>query len=245
MSDTTAYLAGCATTGVAALVLLVARVGMVSASSNSVQAARIDDRLARVESQIPNQGNSQSREQVDGRDRDQKLSEQRLEYEIRRELEKQQALTEQLEEQLEQQETLSGDLEDQLKAQEEKTRDLLTRIQDYQRSVEDMEIDDKIAAAARPVDSARPSTPVSIIWLGAGAVVVLVLGGAGLIACAVVLVLQAQRRSNRPAPMPPPMPMPPAAGYRYYEQPFLPPPQLRPRRPSYYDYPPPPYDYNA
>ncbi|MFK8182925.1 MAG: hypothetical protein AB8B99_06080 [Phormidesmis sp.] len=236
MSDTTAYLAGCATTGVAALVLLVARVGMVSANSDGSRTNRLDDRLARVEAQIPSPSTNQESGQ---------LSEARLEYEIRRELEKQQALTKQLEDQLQQQETLSGNLEEQLQAQEEKTRDLLTRIQDYQRSVEDMEIDDKIAAASRPaIENARPTTPVSVIWLGAGAVVVLVLGGAGLIACAVVLILQSQRRSARTAPMPPPMPMPPAAGYRYYDQTFLPPPQLRPRRPSYYDYPTPPYDYN-
>jgi len=244
MSDTTAYLAGCATTGVAALVLLVARVGMVSANSNAVQAARTDTRLARVEPPAP--GSGSGGDGLGNQNAERSPAEGRLEYEIRQELEKQQALTQQLEDQLQQQEVLSGDLEDQLQAQEEKTKDLLTRIQDYQRSVEDMEIDDKIAAATRPaVDAPRQSAPVSLIWLGAGAVVVLVLGGAGLITCAVVLILQSQRRAARPAPMPPPMPMPPASGYRYYDQTFLPPPQLRPRRPSYYDYPTPPYDYNS
>lgn len=236
MSDTTAYLAGCATTGVAALVLLVARVGMVSANSEGSRPSQLDDRISRVEAQIPEQSANQ------GNERNQ---EGRLENEIRRELEKQQALTQQLEDQLQQQETLSGDLEDQLRDQEEKTRDLLMRIQDYQRSVEDMEIDDKIAAANRSADARQPAIPVSLIWLGAGAVVVLVFGGIGLITCAVILVLQAQRRSARSAPMPPPMPMPPVQGYRYYDQTFLPPPQLRPRRPSYYDYPTPPYDYNS
>ena len=240
MSDTTAYLAGCATTGVAALVLLVARVGMVSANVEENRASQLGDRLARVEAQIPNQSGGEPA----GAQVGQKDGEQRLEYEIRRELEKQQALTQQLEDQLKQQETLSGNLEEQLREQEDKTRDLLTRIQDYQRSVEDMEIDDKIAAANRPaVENARSTMPVSVIWLGAAAVMVLVLGGAGLIGCAVILILQSQRRSVRPAPMPPPMPMPPASNYRYYDQTFLPPPQLRPRRPSYYDYPTPPYDY--
>ncbi len=235
MSDTTAYLAGCATTGVAALVLLVARVGMVSAGPESSRTRQLDDRLAQIEAVTPNasvlsasQGGS--------------ATSQKLEDEIRQELDKQQELTKKLEGQLIEQETLSGSLEEQLKAQEDKTKDLLARIQDYQTSVQDMEIDGKIAAANRPIEPA-PSAPASLILLGAGVVVVLVLGGGGLILCAVLLILQSQRRS-RPAPMPPPLPMPPASGYRYYDQTFLPPAQLRPRRPTYYDYPPSPYDYN-
>lgn len=239
MSDTTAYLAGCATTGVAALVLLVARVGMVSANSEDSRATRLNDRIARVEAQLPNQTETRTRQSQNDQ-----LTEQNLEYEIRRELEKQQALTQELEDQLEQQEALSSDLEAQIRAQEEETKELLDQMQYYSRSVEDMEIDDRIAAASRPVADSQPTPPVSLIWLGAGAVVVLVLGGSGLIACAVVLILQSQRRSSRPIAMPP-MPMPPAPGYRYYSQPFLPPPQIRPRRPSYYDYPTPPYDYNS
>ncbi|MEL6775684.1 MAG: hypothetical protein AAFO06_00390 [Cyanobacteria bacterium J06597_16] len=233
MSDTTAYLAGCATTGVAALVLLVARVGMVSANADAKGASQLDDRLARIEATAPTQ-NAIASEQA----------ERRLEDEIRRELDKQRDLTKKLESQLVQQETLSGSLEDQLEQQEEKTKDLLARIQDYQRSVEDIELQDKIAAAARPsIEPPRPAgPPPSIIWLGAGVVVVLVMGGSGLILCAVLLVLQSQRRSARSAPMPP-MPMPPATGYRYYDQNFLPPAQFRPKRPTYYDYPPSPYDY--
>jgi hypothetical protein len=227
MSDTTAYLAGCATTGVAALVLLVARVGMVSGSPEGDRARQLDDRLARIEATAPNPAGA---------------APPSLQSEIRRELDKQQALTKKLEEQLAQQEALSGGLEEQLKTQEDKTKDLLTKIQDYQRSVENLEIDGKIAAASRPAEPAS-TIPASLIWLGAGVVVVLVMGGGGLILCAVLLVLQSQRRSARPAPMPPPMPMPPASSYRYYDQAFLPPPQLQPRRPAYYDYPPSPYDY--
>lgn len=232
MSDTTAYLAGCATTGVAALVLLVARVGMVSASPDSVRANQIDDRLARVEASASGDRASLNT-----------ASTQQLEADIRRELEEQQALTKKLEAQLVQQETLSSSLEQQLEAQEEKTKDLLATMQDYQRSVDSMEIDDRIAAATRPaVEPVRGATPTSLILLGAGVVVVLVLGGGGLILCAVLLILQSQKRSARSAPMPPPMPMASADPYRYYNQTFLPPPQLRPRRPTYYDYPP-PYDY--
>lgn len=227
MSDTTAYLAGCATTGVAALVLLVARVGMVSAGPDSVRNSQVDDRLAQLET---------TRTDSD------RQGTQKLASEIRSELDKQQALTEELEAQLAQQETLSSSLEKQLEEQEEKTQALLATIQ---QSVQDIEIDGKIAAAAsRPeANSVTPATPTTLILLGAGVVIVLVLGGGGLILCAVLLILQSQRRSARPVPMPPPMPMPPASGYRYYDQTFLPPPQIRPRRSPYYDYPPPPYDY--
>ena len=232
MSDTTAYLAGCATTGVAALVLLVARVGMVSAGPDGSSARPLDDRQARTEATTPS---SQA-------DTGEDPTPHRLDYEIRSELDKQQELTKKLEVQLAQQETLSDSLKDQLASQEEKTQSLVAKIQDYQHSVENMEIDGKIAAASRPADASGSATPTSLILLGAGVVVVLVLGGGGLILCAVLLILQSQRRS-RSAPMPPPMPMPPASSYRYYDQTFLPPAQLRPRRPTYYDYPPGPYDY--
>ncbi|MBE9062190.1 hypothetical protein [cf. Phormidesmis sp. LEGE 11477] len=230
MSDTTAYLAGCATTGVAALVLLVARVGMVSADGDAEQANRSGDRTAQIESATTQ-------------------SQQALEAEIRRELDKQQTLTQALEEQLEEQETLSANLENQMQEQSEKTQDLLDRIQNYQRSVEDLELEDKIAAAVQPAAeaNARPSgPPTSLIWLGAGIVIVLGLGGGGLILCSVILILQAQRRSVRPMPMRPmpmpPMPMPPTAS-NYYDPAFLSAPQLPPRRAPYYDYPAAPYDY--
>ena len=233
MSDTTAYLAGCATTGVAALVLLVARVGMVSASAESSDARQLDDRIARIEATTPTQ---------------QTLSDartnQRLENDIRRELDKQRDLTKRLEEQLVDQESLSTSLEKQLSEQENKTRDLMARIQDYQRSVEDLEIDDKIAAAARPTTEVRPGPPAYVIWLGAALAFVLVLGVGGLAICIVLLYTQSQRNRYRGVPMRPPMPMPPASTYQRYDQNFLPPAQLRPQRPSYYDYPPPPYDYN-
>ncbi|NJM98714.1 MAG: hypothetical protein HC800_17555 [Phormidesmis sp. RL_2_1] len=233
MSDTTAYLAGCATTGVAALVLLVARMGMINADTQ--RSSQLGDRLARIEAAAPS---SQPEHQAT----------QQMEFEIRNELDKQRDLTEKLEEQLAKQETLSGSLEAQIKAQEEKTQEMLTKMQAYQRSVEDIELQDKITAASRPAaELTRPSSgpPASILWLGAGVVVVLVLGGGGLLICAVLLILQSQRRSARPAPMPPQMPISPTAPYRYYDQTFLPPAQLRPQRPSYYDYPPSPYDYNS
>ncbi|MEL7067273.1 MAG: hypothetical protein AAGN15_01315 [Cyanobacteria bacterium J06581_3] len=230
MSDTTAYLAGCATTGVAALVLLVARVGMVSDSADTNQ---LDDRIARIEAAEPARQSAS-------------LSEQALSAEIRQELTKQQELTQKLEEQLSAQEGISAELEDQLEAQEEKTKDLLTRIQDYQSSVEDMAIDDRIAAATRPATAQQPTPSVPLVWVGAGVVVVLILGGGGLILCSVLLILQSQhnrRMSARHMPMPMPRPMPPATGYRYYDPSFLPPTQYPPQRPISYDYPSSPYDY--
>ncbi len=235
MSDTTAYLAGCATTGVAALVLLVARVGMVSTRADVDSANGLGDRVAQIESA------NASRQATASTD-----SKQALEGEIRQELEKQRELTQQLEDQLSEQENLSEGLAAQLTEQEEKTRDLLVRMQDYQRSVEDMELDDKIAAATRPSAASAPSPSLSLVWVGAGVVVVLILGGGGLILCAVLLILQAQhRRSVRHVPMPLPRPMSPTGDYRYYDPSFLPPARFPPQPPTYYDCPPSPYDYNA
>ncbi len=227
MSDTTAYIAGCATTGVAALVLLVARIGMVSTDSNS--ANHLGDRLARIEATSPNlQATTQATKQ--------------MEFELRSELEKQRELTQKLEDQLNKQSDLSSSLEAQIKEQETRNQDLLAKVQTYQRSVEDLELQDKIAAASEP-RTRNAGPPASVIWLGIGVVIVLLLGGGGLILCAILLILQSQRRSNRPAPMPPPLRMPPVAPYRYYDQTFLPPAHLRSQHPSYYDYPPSPYDY--
>lgn len=235
MSDTTAYLAGCATTGVAALVLLVARIGMVSANPEASRAGQLGERIDRIEATVPS---DHSGAQADPQ----------LQYEIRQELDKQRDLTKKLEDQLLQQENLSGSLKDQLEEQKSKTEDLLAKIQDYQRSVDNIELQDKIAAT-RPAAAAppQPSGPsASLIWVGAGVVVILILGGGGLILCAVLLILQSQRRSARPMPMHPPVPMAPTSSYRYYDQTFLPPSQLRAQRPSYYDYPPSsPYDYNG
>ena len=235
MSDTTAYLAGCATTGVAALVLLVARVGMVSSSAESESDRQLDSRIARIEAAAPDRSAIAQTQAT-----------QQLENDIRRELDKQRDLTRKLEEQLVDQESLSTSLEEQLSEQEEKTRDLMARIQDYQRSVSDLEIDDKIAAAAaRPTEPVRQGPPAYVIWLGAALAFVLVLGAGGLILCAVLLFMQSQRSRYRGVPLRPPMPMPPASAYRYSQtQNFLPPAQVPPTPPSYYDYPPAPYDYN-
>ena len=230
MSDTTAYLAGCATTGVAALVLLVARVGMVSASAESPDARQLDSRMARVEAATSNPRTAAESQ-----------SGQPLQDDIRRELDKQRDLTKKLEDQLVDQKSLSTSLEDQLSDQEEKTRDLMTRIQDYQRSVDDLKINDKITAAARPTSPVQSGPPASVIWLGAALAFTLVLGGGGLVLCAVLLFMQSQRNRYRGVPMR--SPMPPASGYRY-DQNFLPLAQFPSQRPSYYDYPPPPYDYN-
>ena len=233
MSDTTAYLAGCASTGVAALVLLGARVGIVSATTDADTSTRLNERVARIEANTSNQ-------------RTLAQGDSELQKEVREELEKQRNLTQQLEEQLAEQETLSESLEEKIREQDEKSKDLLSSFEDYQRSLEDMELEDRIAAATQPAAEARPNNsqpPASVIWLGATLVAVLLLGGGGLILCSVILILQAQRQRQRPVPMPRPMPMPPASGYRYYDASFLPPAQLPPRRTPYYDYPPSPYDY--
>ncbi len=101
MSDTTAYLAGCATTGVAALVLLVARVGMVSAGPGGNLAHQQGDRLARTEAATPGSQAAPGEAAPTSHN---------LDYEVRSELDKQQELTKKLEAQPAQQETLSDSL---------------------------------------------------------------------------------------------------------------------------------------
>lgn len=115
---------------------------MVGTDSHS--ATQLGDRLAQIEATSPNlQANTQATQQ--------------MEFELRSELERQRDLTQKLEDQLNKQASLSSSLEAQIKAQETKNQDLLAKVQTYQRSVEDLELQDKLQQLANPV--AAPQAP--------------------------------------------------------------------------------------
>ncbi|MBX2865585.1 MAG: hypothetical protein KTR27_18690 [Leptolyngbyaceae cyanobacterium MAG.088] len=224
MTDTTAFVAGCATTGVAVLVLLLARVGFQTSSSKAEQSMPASLETVVPVPQTPVQS----------------VSDGGINDDVKQELDRQRDLTAKLENQLVQQEMLARNLENQLKQQQEETRAVLSQLREYQRSVDTLSVQNGQLAAAQSVrDTASNNNSVqtTLLWIGGGLLLVMVLGGGAIILC-MILVSGRRREDRAAAPVIYPFQIPvPPAGYRYYEQEFLPPPPVRHKRanPAYYD----------
>ncbi|MGD1854660.1 MAG: hypothetical protein ACFB2W_10440 [Leptolyngbyaceae cyanobacterium] len=220
MTDTTAFVAGCATTGVAVLVLLLARVGFQTSSSEDTQS----ESSATLESVVPV---PQSPVQTidDG-----------ISDDIRQDLDRQRELTSKLENQLVQQEMLARNLENQLKQQQEETRAVLSQLREYQRSVDTLSLQNGQLVAQQAEKDTSSTMQTTLLWIGGGLVLVIILGGGAIILC--MILVSGRRREERTVPVVYPFQMPvPPSGYRYYEQEFLPPPPVRQKRANatYYD----------
>lgn len=220
MTDTTAFVAGCATTGVAVLVLLLARVGFQSSSP----ADNVRSDSATLETVVPV---PQSPLQT---------IDEGLSDEIKQELERQRDLTAKLENQLVQQEMLARNLENQLKQQQEETRAVLSQLREYQHSVDTLSLQNGQLVAAQSEQDSSSTIQTTLLWIGGGLLLVMVCGGGAIILCMVLV--SGRRREERTVPVVYPFQMPvPPSGYRYYEQEFLPPPSVRHKRANatYYD----------
>ena len=217
MSDTTAYVAGCATTGVAVLVLLVAKVGF-----GNTQTAVIPEPVEPVPTvPVPAVPEPEPEWQDD----------------LRQELDEQRDLVSKLESQLAQQEVIARNLENQLRQQQEESRAVLSQMSEYQRAVDTLSLrNDQLVQTRR--DEGLQTT---LLWVGGGVVLVLVLGGGAVMLCMVFMATQANRRPERPMSVVYPLQMPTPPSYRYYEQEFLPPAPRRSRPVEPY----PQYDYDA
>ncbi|MGP1374903.1 MAG: hypothetical protein ACTS3T_18885 [Almyronema sp.] len=222
MSDTTAFLAGCATTGVAALLLVLARASvdetapLLPNSANNFAEEAIAPPLQVPPPPVAPTTNSD------------------LEEQLRRELESQQDMTTDLETQLKQQELLIRTLEEKLDGQQQNTQATLAQLQEYQQSLTELSLNQNRSAEV----GSRSETQTLVLWLGAGFLLALILGGGVVLIVLLIMVSQSQRRSPRSYQMVYP-PSPPPPPYRYYEQEFLPPPTLYPRRTEAHD----PYDF--
>ncbi len=219
MTDTTAFVAGCATTGVAVLVLLLARVGFQTSSPKAQPSATSLEAVVPVP-QTPIQTINEE-----------------FNDDIKQELDRQRDLTAKLENQLVQQEMLARNLENQLKQQQEETRAVLSQLREYQRSVDTLSLQNgQLAAAQSERDTADINIQATLLWIGGGLLLVMILGGGAIILC--MILISSRRREERTVPVVYPFQMPvPPAGYRYYEQEFLPPPPVRHKRvnATYYD----------
>ncbi len=211
MSDTSAFIAGCATTGAAALMLVLARMGIQDTASP----VSLEPPPALTEDVVPVPA------PPPGLTLDVTAQQELVEA-----LAQQQTLTASLEDMLAQQQVLVRDLERKVQEQQAEALVLATRLDAYEQSVS-LLTNQQQALVGNQHSSDR--TQASILWVGAGLVLVVLVGGAVVLLILVVLVAFQARKSR--SDMPPIVYTPDIAppSYPYYQQEFLPPPR-RPRR---------------
>jgi hypothetical protein len=212
MSDTTAFLAGCAVTGFAAVLLL--RAGLpFSSSPSEVQPPAVVTQQSPlpVPPSANGLGNSDSSQ-------------------LQRELDRQRAIAEALEDKLNDQESTIKTLESRLQDQEDEVEKVMSQLQEQQRFVEDMTIR---RADENSLEQNR--TQSGVLWMVGGLVLVLIVGGSVVFICVIIVLLLPQRQPPRNTTHIIHQPnIPPS--YPYVEQQFLPPAQPRVRRTDYIDY---------
>lgn len=211
MSDTSAFIAGCATTGAAALMLLLARLGMGESPTavDRVEVPPAQETVVPVPAPpaVPSDTLAQEK--------------------LLDELQEQQAQSERLQVQLSQQDLMIRDLESRLQQQQQETQALSMRLSGYESSVSNLTTQQQqFAGIQRDTDKAQSS----LLWVGAGLVMVVLIGGAVVLIILVVLVaFQSRGRStasSSPVVYSTEVPVSPNI---YYRQDFLPPPK-QPRR---------------
>ena len=213
MSDTSAFIAGCATTGAAALILLLARMGGGSPPTgiDDLGPSTAPEIVMPVPAPPPPSTSSEST-----------LADEKMAAELK----DQQALIERLESQLAQHDLLVRDLESQLEQQRQETQTLVTRLSTFESSVSTLtNQQQQFAGVQRDTDKAQSS----LLWVGAGLVMVVLIGGALVLVILVVLVAFQSRNRSSPSShivYSTEVPVPPNP---YYRQEFLPPPN-QPRR---------------
>jgi hypothetical protein len=205
MSDSSAFIAGCATTGAAALILLLARITMGESP------ARVDERTSVVQEEIlpvPAPPSALPSAQ---------------EMELLAELKQQQELTQLLEERMAQQTLQIQDLQSQLQWQQQETEALAARLSTYEDFMNLLTTQQQqFAGVQRETDK----TQSSLLWVGAGLVMIVLIGGALVLVILVVLVAFQSRQRSTPSSQivyTTEVPVPPNPYYT--QQPFLPTPR--------------------
>ncbi|NJO49207.1 MAG: hypothetical protein HC840_06850 [Leptolyngbyaceae cyanobacterium RM2_2_4] len=123
MSDTTAFLAGCAVTGFAAVLLLRAGLPFSSSPAEVQSPPSVTEQQSPLP--VPPSANGLSSEGSS---------------QLQRELDRQQAIAEALEDKLDDQETTITRLESRLQEQEDELEQVLAQLQEQQQSVADMTV---------------------------------------------------------------------------------------------------------
>lgn len=189
MSDTSAFIAGCATTGAAALVLLLARLGVGEppTSIDRIETPTVYEDVIPVPAPPPVESPSST------------LADEKL----MSELQEQQALTDRLENQISRQDLLIRDLESRVQKQQQETQALASRLSAYEGSMSSLTTQQQslttqqqqFEGIQRDTDKAQSS----LLWVGAGLVMVVLIGGAVVLIILVVIVaFQSRGRSSSP-----------------------------------------------
>ncbi|MGF1521244.1 MAG: hypothetical protein ACFBSF_02860 [Leptolyngbyaceae cyanobacterium] len=211
MSDTSAFIAGCATTGAAALILLLARLGAGETPvtvENSVPAPAQESVMPVPAPPPPSTATNSS------------FADETLVSE----LQDQQALIARLETQISQQDLLLQDLSTQLEQQRQETQVLANRLNTHETSVSSLTAQQQqFAGVQRDTDKAQSS----LLWMGAGLVMVVLIGGALVLVILVVLVAFQSRSRSSPSSQVVYSTEVPVQPNPYYRQEFLPPTRQR------------------
>jgi len=201
MSDTAAFLAGCAVTGVAVL-FVMRNDGMGQTKVPPLQSPLPTPEMSATPFPPPP---SSGWSQEDGRSfrMETELDQQRdLARDLSDQLRRQQERTEDLKSQLEQQQRRTEDFQGKIEKQERNTDVLIAQIQEQQRLLE--RLSDKPMPTSMPIDAlaeerSSQSQIQTIITGAVGILVLIVVAGGGLILFAIIVVVLAGSNRRRPA----------------------------------------------
>jgi hypothetical protein len=239
-SDTTAFLAGCAITGVAAVLLL--RGGFLEPSRGSSAIQPTQPSVSALSSSAPAPSPSATSQQSEN------------DWQFERDLEQQKAITEDLKNQLERQTSETDELKTQLEEQISDTEKLVFQLQQQveaqQQIIDEMTVQQKISTAdqsrtneqlrwaeqSRAANTSIERTSgfqTAVLWAAGVTVLIVAIGGGVLLIVVIILLVQSQRRYPRPMQVIHPMTPP----YIFPEQQLLPSQTTRsPKRTSQIEY---------
>jgi len=214
MSETTAFLAGSAVAGVAALLML--KSGGLSLSQPEVlqQYAQAPSALVTpapiVGPTLPDNDNKESEALL----RNQLDTNKSATDELKLQLEQQKFLTEQIKLQLEQQRETTAQLRSQLDEQRREATGVIDRLREQQRSMDMLTLQQALPRQEDPSlleqaqffqtmqnrDAASPAQVVTL-WVLEGILLILILGGGVILVSVIIILVQQQRKPPKPAPV--------------------------------------------
>lgn len=234
MTDTAAFLAGCAVTGVAALFLL--RNDFAISQTRSIESAHNQSAPAQPASTPAQTASGMFQDpQQEWRFQTQLEQQQGLSRDLSEQFKRQQTDTEDLKSQLEKQQTQTEDLRSQLDKQQRNTEQLISQLQEQQRVLDKVADQRNISPAELRRDASSGEWHITAVWIAGGVVLVILVGG-GLIfigIVAVILLSSRQKKTSRTVHVVHPVTSP----YSFADQPqLLPPSRVRAKPPRQIDY---------
>ena len=233
MTDTAAFLAGCAVTGVAAIFLL--RNEFPISQAHSLQSLPVQPAASAPVQTPPTASGMFQDPQQEWRLQTQLEQQQGTSRDLTDQFRHQQTETQDLKSQLEKQQSQTEDLRSQLEKQQRSTEQMIAQIQEQQHVIEKMSDQSRSTPAElRRDDSSSGQWQATALWIAGGVVmVVLVGGGMILIAIVVVVISNRQKKTNRTVHVVHPV----APPYSFAQQPqLLPPSRIKAKPPRQIDY---------